>query len=64
MAKPEDCQQVVDQTVEELGKVDVLDERRHRHRGPATREQPDDFRRVIDINLNGSYWMAQAARGR
>jgi NAD(P)-dependent dehydrogenase (short-subunit alcohol dehydrogenase family) len=27
---------------------------------PATREQPDDFRRVIDINLNGSYWMAQA----
>ena len=27
---------------------------------PATREAPDDFRRVIDINLNGSYWMAQA----
>jgi NAD(P)-dependent dehydrogenase (short-subunit alcohol dehydrogenase family) len=27
---------------------------------PATREAPDDFRRVIDVNLNGSYWMAQA----
>ena len=27
---------------------------------PATRESPDEFRRVIDINLNGSYWMAQA----
>ena len=27
---------------------------------PATRETPDEFRRVIDINLNGSYWMAQA----
>ena len=27
---------------------------------PATRESPDQFRQVIDINLNGSYWMAQA----
>lgn len=27
---------------------------------PATRETPDEFRQVIDINLNGSYWMAQA----
>jgi NAD(P)-dependent dehydrogenase (short-subunit alcohol dehydrogenase family) len=26
---------------------------------PATRETPDQFRRVIDINLNGCYWMAQ-----
>lgn len=27
---------------------------------PATHETPDQFRQVIDINLNGSYWMAQA----
>ena len=27
---------------------------------PATRERPDEFRRVIDINLNGTYFMAQA----
>jgi NAD(P)-dependent dehydrogenase (short-subunit alcohol dehydrogenase family) len=27
---------------------------------PASRETPEQFRRVIDINLNGSYWMAQA----
>jgi NAD(P)-dependent dehydrogenase (short-subunit alcohol dehydrogenase family) len=27
---------------------------------PATRESPEQFRQVIDINLNGSYWMAQA----
>jgi NAD(P)-dependent dehydrogenase (short-subunit alcohol dehydrogenase family) len=26
---------------------------------PATREKPEDFRRVIDVNLNGCYWMAQ-----
>jgi len=27
---------------------------------PATRETPDQFRSVIDVNLNGCYWMAQA----
>ena len=26
----------------------------------ASRETPDEFRAVIDINLNGSYWAAQA----
>jgi NAD(P)-dependent dehydrogenase (short-subunit alcohol dehydrogenase family) len=27
---------------------------------PATCETPDQFGTVIDVNLNGSYWMAQA----
>ena len=27
---------------------------------PATRETPEQFRQVIDVNLNGCYWMAQA----
>jgi NAD(P)-dependent dehydrogenase (short-subunit alcohol dehydrogenase family) len=27
---------------------------------PALREEPDDFRRVLDVNVNGSFWMAQA----
>jgi len=27
---------------------------------PATRETPEQFRRVVDVNLNGCYWMAQA----
>jgi NAD(P)-dependent dehydrogenase (short-subunit alcohol dehydrogenase family) len=27
---------------------------------PATHETPEQFRQVIDINLEGSYWMAQA----
>ena len=27
---------------------------------PATREKPEEFRAVIDVNLNGCYWMAQA----
>ena len=29
-------------------------------RCPATRETPEQFRQVIDVNLNGCYWMAQA----
>jgi NAD(P)-dependent dehydrogenase (short-subunit alcohol dehydrogenase family) len=27
---------------------------------PATRETPEQFRAVVDVNLNGAYWMAQA----
>ncbi|MEA2422501.1 MAG: hypothetical protein QOF55_1600 [Thermoleophilaceae bacterium] len=61
VAKPEDCQRVVDETVGQLGKVDVLINNAGIGTAvPATREDPDEFRRVIDINLNGSYWMAQA----
>src|SRR4051794_16883595 len=60
-AKPEDCQRVVDETVEQLGKVDGLIKNAGSGTAvPATRESPDEFRKVIDINLNGSYWMAQA----
>ena len=62
VAKPEDCQRVVEETVSELGRVDVLINNAGVGTAvPASREDPDDFRRVIDINLNGSYWMAQAA---
>jgi NAD(P)-dependent dehydrogenase (short-subunit alcohol dehydrogenase family) len=62
VADPDDCQKVVDQTVQELGRVDVLVNNAGVGTAvPATREHPDDFRKVIDINLNGSYWMAQAA---
>src|SRR5256885_3455947 len=61
VAKPEDCQRVVDETVSQLGRVDVLINNAGIGTAvPASREQPDDFRRVIDINLNGTYWMAQA----
>ena len=62
VAKPEDCSRVVEQAVAELGRVDVLINNAGIGTAvPATREEPDEFRRVIDINLNGSYWMAQAA---
>jgi NAD(P)-dependent dehydrogenase (short-subunit alcohol dehydrogenase family) len=61
VADPDDCDRVVAATVEQLGKVDVLINNAGVGTAvPATREAPDDFRRVIDINLNGSYFMAQS----
>ena len=61
VAEPEDCQALVDRTVEDLGRVDILvNNAGIGTAAPATRETPEQFRRVIDINLNGCYWMAQA----
>ena len=57
----EDCRRVVDAAVEAFGKVDVLVNNAGIGTAyPATRETPEQFRQVIDINLLGSYWMAQA----
>jgi NAD(P)-dependent dehydrogenase (short-subunit alcohol dehydrogenase family) len=62
VSDPDACTRVVETTVQELGKVDVLVNNAGIGTAvPATRETPDQFRQVIDINLNGSYWMAQAA---
>jgi NAD(P)-dependent dehydrogenase (short-subunit alcohol dehydrogenase family) len=61
VANPEDCDRVVAETVDQLGRLDVLINNAGVGTAvPATRETPDEFRRVIDINLNGSYFMAQA----
>ncbi len=61
VAKPEDCDRLVAQAVETFGRVDILVNNAGIGTAvPATRETPDQFRSVIDINLNGSYWMAQA----
>ena len=58
---PEQCQQLVDAAVAEFGRVDVLINNAGVGTAvPATRETPEEFRTVVDINLHGSYWMAQA----
>ena len=61
VARPEDCRRLVEQTVERLGRVDILVNNAGIGTAvPATRETPEQFREVIDVNLNGCYWMAQA----
>jgi len=61
VSNPEDCERVVAETVAQLGKVDVLINNAGVGTAvPATRETPDQFRAVIDVNLNGSYFMAQS----
>ena len=61
VADPEQCQGLVDAAVAQFGRVDVLINNAGVGTAvPATRETEQEFRSVVDVNLNGSYWMAQA----
>ncbi|MGK2955937.1 MAG: SDR family NAD(P)-dependent oxidoreductase [Solirubrobacterales bacterium] len=61
VSNADDCNRVVGETVKQLGKADVLINNAGIGTAvPATHEAPDEFRNVIEINLNGSYFMAQA----
>lgn len=61
VADPQQCQQLVDAAVAEFGRVDVLINNAGVGTAvPSTRETAEEFRSVIDVNLNGTYWMAQA----
>ncbi len=61
VADPASCQALVDAAMAEFGRVDILVNNAGIGTAvPATRETPDQFRSVIDVNLNGCYWMAQA----
>jgi NAD(P)-dependent dehydrogenase (short-subunit alcohol dehydrogenase family) len=61
IADPAQCATVVDCAVAEFGRVDVLVNNAGIGTAvPALHETPEQFRSVIDVNLNGSYWMAQA----
>ena len=58
---PEDCRALVDAAIEAFGRVDILVNNAGVGTAvPATRETPDQFRSVLDLNLSGCYWMAQA----
>ena len=59
---PSACQAAVRAAVEEFGHLDVLINNAGMGTAvPALRETPEQFRQVIDVNLLGAYWMAQAA---
>ena len=62
VTRPEDCQGLVEAAMAEFGRVDILVNNAGVGAAvPASRETPEQFRAVMDVNLNGCYWMAQAA---
>ncbi len=61
VSDPDQCSNAVAEAMAAFGRVDVL----INNAGVGTarsalKETPEEFRRVIETNLNGSYWMAQA----
>lgn len=62
VADAEQCERAVADTVVQLGAVDIL----VNNAGigsviPALNQSRDDFLKILDVNLNGSHWMACAA---
>ncbi|HEY3527989.1 MAG TPA: glucose 1-dehydrogenase [Nocardioides sp.] len=58
---PDACTALVRAAMDAFGSVDVLVNNAGVGTAvPATHETPEQFRAVIDLNLNGCYWMAQA----
>ena len=59
---PEACQAAAQAAIERFGHLDVLINNAGLGTAvPALRETPEQFREVIEVNLLGAYWMAQAA---
>jgi NAD(P)-dependent dehydrogenase (short-subunit alcohol dehydrogenase family) len=61
VSEPDSCTALVAAGKDEFGRIDALINNAGLGTAvPALRETPDQFRSVIDVNLMGSYWMAQA----
>jgi NAD(P)-dependent dehydrogenase (short-subunit alcohol dehydrogenase family) len=59
---PADCRGLVDAAIREFGRLDILvNSAGIGGAVPALRESPQHFEQILSVNLNGSYWMAQAA---
>jgi NAD(P)-dependent dehydrogenase (short-subunit alcohol dehydrogenase family) len=59
---PEACTALAGLAMSEFGRLDILVNNAGVGTAvPALRETPQQFRNVVDVNLLGTYWMAQAA---
>lgn len=61
VTQPADCHALIAFGVEKFGRVDILVNNAGIGTAvPSTRETPEQYREVLDVNLFGAYWMAQA----
>jgi NAD(P)-dependent dehydrogenase (short-subunit alcohol dehydrogenase family) len=61
VSQPEECAAAAESAVAEFGAVDVLvNNAGVGTAGSALREKPEDFRKVLEVNLMGTFWMSQA----
>ena len=62
VTRVEDCDALVAAAMDTFGRVDILINNAGTggRYNPATEDPPGHFRSVVDLNLMGSYWMAQA----
>lgn len=61
VAKPDDCQAMVDRAVAEFGKVDILiGSAGINIRGPINELSLDDFQQVFNVNVNGLWLSCRA----
>ncbi|APE34726.1 short-chain dehydrogenase [Nocardia mangyaensis] len=59
---PDQCKELVRATVDRFGSLDILINNAGLGGSmPSHKESPDHFRNIVDVNLMGTYWMAQAA---
>jgi len=62
VTKIEDCERLVTTAVDTFGRVDILVNNAGTggEYHSVVQDPPDHFRSVMDVNVNGSYWMVQS----
>lgn len=61
VTEPAECDRLAETAFGAFGRVDVLVNNAGVAAAvPASKESPEQFRSVIELNLNACYWMAQA----